>query len=198
MLLHSAIAAAARLFTGVRRLPCTPHTGGPAIYFANHTSHLDTLVIWAALPGDARRLTSPVAAEDYWAATPVRRWLADQVFQAVLIPREGIQRQNNPLDRLSACLEGGRSILIFPEGTRRQDGQVGGFKSGLFHLARRFPELPLVPVYLDNLSRILPKGALVPVPVIAQAHFREPVYFSDAEPKQAFLDRARAALLAEA
>jgi 1-acyl-sn-glycerol-3-phosphate acyltransferase len=116
------------------------------------------------------------------------------VFQAVLIPREGITRDNNPLDRLAACLEGGRSILIFPEGTRRGDGQVGSFKSGLYHLARRFPHIPLVPIYLDNLGRILPKGALVPVPIIAQAHFREPIHLTESEAKPAFLDRARTAL----
>ncbi len=195
MLLHSAIAAAARLFTGVRRLPCTPQNEPLAIYYANHTSHLDTLVIWAALPGPVRVITSPAAAEDYWNASALRRWLAHRIFRAVLIPRERIQRDNHPLDRLASCLQAGRSILIFPEGTRRSDGKVGVFKSGLFHLARRFPEVPLVPIYLDNLSRILPKGAYVPVPIIAQAHFREPIYFDASEAKPAFLDRARLALL---
>ncbi len=195
MIASRAIAAATRLFTGVRRVPVAPHGGGPAIYFANHTSHLDFLVIWSALPLPARLQTSPAAAEDYWTASSMRRWLAARIFQAVLIPREAITRENNPLDRLAACLESGRSILIFPEGTRRGDGQVGVFKSGLYHLARRFPQLPLVPIYLDNLGRILPKGALVPVPIIAQAHFREPIHFSETETKPAFLERARAALL---
>jgi 1-acyl-sn-glycerol-3-phosphate acyltransferase len=195
MLFHRAIAAAARLFTGVRRLSAPPHEGDVAIYFANHTSHLDTLVIWSALPAEIRQRTSPAAAEDYWAASALRRWLAREVFQAVLIPRETIHRANNPLDRLAACLEAGRSILIFPEGTRRMDGQVGAFKSGLYHLARRFPEVPLVPVYLDNLSRILPKGTWVPVPIIAQAHFRDPLRWDAAEAKPAFLERARLALL---
>lgn len=196
MITSRAIAAATRLFTGVRQIHEAPHGDGPAIYYANHTSHLDFLVIWSALPFHLRQQTSPAAAEDYWTASRMRRWLAASVFQAVLIPREGITRENNPLDRLAACLESGRSILIFPEGTRRGDGQVGVFKSGLYHLARRFPQHPLVPIYLDNLGRILPKGALVPVPVIAQAHFREPIHLSEAEAKPGFLERARAALLA--
>ena len=195
MLKSSLIAAATRLFTGVRRLSAAPHGEGPAIYFANHTSHLDTLVIWSALPGEHRCLTSPAAAEDYWSASALRRWIAKEVFQAVLIPREGITRDNNPLDRLAACLESGRSILIFPEGTRRTDGQVGAFKSGLYHLARRFPQLPLVPVYLDNLARVLPKGALLPVPIIVQAHFCAPIRFDETEAKPAFLERAREAML---
>jgi 1-acyl-sn-glycerol-3-phosphate acyltransferase len=194
MITSRAIAAATRLFTGVRRVPTAPHGDGIAIYFANHTSHLDFLVIWSALPHHLRAQTSPAAAEDYWTASSLRRWLAHRVFQAVLIPREGITRDNNPLDRLAACLEAGRSILIFPEGTRRGDGQVGSFKSGLYHLARRFPHIPLVPIYLDNLGRILPKGALVPVPIIAQAHFREPIHLTESEAKPAFLDRARTSL----
>lgn len=195
MITSRAIAAATRLFTGVRRLTAAPHGNGPAIYYANHTSHLDTLVIWSALPCEMRVKTSPAAAEDYWSTSPMRRWVAKEVFQAVLIPREGITRDNNPLDRLAACLESGRSILIFPEGTRRSDGQVGVFKSGLYHLARRFPQLPLVPVFLDNLARVLPKGTLLPVPIIAQAHFREPIRFDESEAKQAFLERAREAML---
>lgn len=195
MITSRAIAAATRLFTGVRRLISAPHGNGPAIYYANHTSHLDTLVIWSALPCEMRVKTSPAAAEDYWNASTMRRWVAKEVFQAVLIPREGITRDNNPLDRLATCLESGRSILIFPEGTRRSDGQVGVFKSGLYHLARRFPQIPLVPVYLDNLARVLPKGTLLPVPIIAQAHFREPIRFDESEAKQVFLERAREAML---
>lgn len=195
MLPSRILAVATRLFTGVRRLAASPHGEGAAIYYANHTSHLDTLVIWSALPTEQRVLTSPAAAEDYWSTSALRRYVANEIFKAVLIPREGITRENNPLDRLAACLESGRSILIFPEGTRRTDGEVGVFKSGLYHLARRFPHLPLVPVYLDNLARVLPKGTLLPVPIIVQAHFCPPVRFDENEAKQAFLERARTAML---
>lgn len=190
------IASLTRLFSGVRLLHVSPHGNGPAVFFANHTSHLDFAVVWAALPHEVRAMTSPAAAEDYWSKSRLRRWIACDLFQAVLIAREGITRENNPLERLAACLESGRSILIFPEGTRRTDGEVSTFKAGLFHLARRFPQIPLVPVHLDNLNRIMPKGAWVPVPLIAQAHFREPILMSEGEAKADFLARARAALLA--
>lgn len=190
------VAASTRLFTGVRRLPASPHGIGPAVFFANHTSHLDFVVVWAALPHQVRQTTSPAAAEDYWNKSALRRWLACRVFQAVLIPREGISRANHPVDRLAACLQAGRSVLIFPEGTRRaEDGSVGEFKGGLYHLAKRFPDVPLVPVHLDNLNRVLPKGALVPVPIIAQAHFFDPIHLLDGETKPAFLRRAREAIL---
>ena len=189
------IAAATRLFTGVRVLPVSPHGEGPAVFYANHTSHLDFMVVWAALPPEVRQLTSPAAAVDYWGKTKCRRWIACGIFQSVLIAREGITRENNPLDTLAECLSRGRSVLIFPEGTRRVDGEVGEFKAGLYHLSRRFPALPLVPVYLENLNRIMPKGTLLPVPIIAQACFRAPINFCASEPKPDFLRRARAALL---
>jgi 1-acyl-sn-glycerol-3-phosphate acyltransferase len=196
-MMHRVIAGATRLFTGVRRLPAAPQGAGPAIFYANHTSHLDFMVVWAALPPEVRERTSPAAAEDYWGKSKLRRWIAGELFHAVLIAREGITRENNPLEKLAAALERGNSILIFPEGTRRGDGEVGEFKAGLYHLARRFPALPLVPVYLENLNRIMPKGTLLPVPIIAQARFREPIWYDPAEAKPAFLQRTRAALLAD-
>ncbi len=191
------IAGLTRLATGVRRLAAPPQGDSPAVYYANHGSHLDFVVIWAALPTAAREQTSPAAAEDYWGHNALRRRIACDLFQSVLIPREGITRDNNPLDRLGEVLERGRSLILFPEGTRRSDGQVGEFKAGLYHLARRFPGLALVPVHLENLNRILPKGTLLPVPLIAQAHFRAPIRLEDGETKTDFLRRARAALLDE-
>ncbi len=196
MMLRRLIAAATCLATGVRRLAAAPCAAGPAIYYANHTSHLDFVVVWAALPAAAREQLSPAAAEDYWGKTAWRRRVACGLFQAVLIPRAGITRENHPVDRLAAVLEAGRSVLIFPEGTRRDQGEVGEFRAGLYHLAKRFPDAPLVPVYLENLSRIMPKGTLLPVPLIAQAHFREPLRFDPDEPKTSLLQRAREALLA--
>lgn len=189
------VAFATRLITGVRGLKVAPQGDAAAVYFANHASHLDFVVVWSALPFTERLNTSPAAAEDYWGKTRLRRWIACSIFQAVLIPREGITRENNPIDRIAAVLERGRSVLIFPEGTRRTDAAVGEFKTGLYHLAKRCPHLPLVPVHLENLNRIMPKGSLLPVPIIAQAHFQAPIHFHAEEPKAEFLQRARAALI---
>ncbi len=191
------LAAGIRLFTGVRRLQAPPHGEGQAVFYANHMSNLDFAAVWAALPHETRTMTSPAAALDYWGKSATRRWVACELFQAVLIARQGITRANNPIEQLAACLEQGRSVLIFPEGTRRSDGEVGEFKGGLHHLARRFPSVPLVPVHLENLNRILPKGTILPVPIIAQAHFREPIKFQEDESKADFLLRARAALVDE-
>jgi 1-acyl-sn-glycerol-3-phosphate acyltransferase len=188
------VATTVRLVTGVRPLPAPPHGGGPAVYFANHSSHMDFVVVWAALPERARALTSPAAAEDYWGASAWRRRVACRFFGAVLIPRSGVTRHNHPVERLGAMLETGRSVIIFPEGTRRGDGETGEFKPGLYHLARRYPEIPLVPVHLENLNRILPRGSHLIVPLIAQARFGEPIHLQAGEEKHAFLARARDAL----
>jgi len=189
------LASLTRLATGVRLLPVTPHGPGPAIYFANHASHMDFVVVWAALPDAVREMTSPAAAEDYWGATPLRRRIACDLFQAILIPRQAVTRHNHPVDRLGEGLEAGRSVIIFPEGTRSPDGGTVEFKSGLYHLAKRYPQIPLVPVQLENLSRILPKGSRLPVPLIAQARFGEPIRLLEGESKPDFLARARTCLL---
>lgn len=188
------LAAALRIATGVRCHHGLSHDSERAIYFANHASHLDFALLWAALPPALRERTSPVAAEDYWNRPGLRRWIACHIFRAVLIPREGIRRGNNPLDRIAEALERGRSIIFFPEGTRSRDGKPGVFRTGLYHVARRFPEVPLVPVHLENLNRIMPKGTILPVPVIARVSFREPIRFSPDEDKQTFLERASKAL----
>lgn len=190
------LAAALRVITGARLHYGPLHEGDRAIFFANHTSHLDFALLWAALPSEVRERTSPVAAEDYWDRKGLRRWIACTVFRAVLIPREGIKRANNPLDRIGSVIDAGRSVIIFPEGTRSPDGRPGEFRAGLYHLARRFPDVPLVPVYLENLNRIMPKGTILPVPVIARVSFREPIAFLKDEEKSVFLARARNALLA--
>ncbi|MCB1235870.1 MAG: 1-acyl-sn-glycerol-3-phosphate acyltransferase [Verrucomicrobiae bacterium] len=189
------VAALVRLATGVRMTRALPHHGDAAIYFANHSSHLDFVVIWAALSSEARLGLSAAAAEDYWGRTRLRRWIACDLFEAVLIPRGGIDRHNNPVARMAECLVHGRSVLIFPEGTRRGDGEIGPFKAGLYHLARRFPDIPLVPVHLENLNRIFPRGTWLPVPLIARATFLAPLRFDPDEPRDAFLTRARQALL---
>ena len=164
------------------------------IYFANHASHLDTMVLWAALPGELRRRTRPVAAADYWGGDPLHRYLALDVLNAVLIDRAvgGAEA----LVPLAEALRAGDSLIVFPEGTRNPAPLPGPFKAGLYFLARDFPGVELIPVYLDNLHRALPKGVLVPVPVSAAALFGAPMRVEPGEDKAAFLARAHAAVTA--
>ena len=186
----------ANLLTGsnVRWAGCAPEPR-QRIYFANHTSHLDALVLWAALPSELRPKTRPVAARDYWSRGRLRHWLATRLFNAVLIERQNISQSNNPLDGLMAALERRDSLILFPEGTRNESGELGAFKSGLFHLGRRRPDVEMIPVHIDNMNRILPKGEFLPVPLLSCITFGEPLRVREGESKADFLQRAREAVL---
>ena len=167
------------------------------IYFANHASHLDTILLWAALPPDLRERTHPVAAADYWGRGRIRRHIATKVLNAVLIDRQGVKREKGgPLAPLIARLKAGESLIIFPEGTRAEGRLPGEFKAGLYHLASRFSEAELIPVFLDNLRRALPKGSLVPVPISCVVRFGPPLSLREGEDKAAFLARSRDAIVA--
>jgi len=192
-----------RLVTGAQpRWLCDPRSLAPRIYFANHCSHLDTVVVWSTLPEALRERTRPVAARDYWGHGRLRRWVADRVFDALLIDRksaegaETVERQRREtLEAMTSVLDSERSLILYPEGTRGSGEAVQPFRAGLYHLARARPDVPLVPVYLGNLARILPKGATLPVPMQGQVVFGPELQIAIGEDKQAFLERCRNAVL---
>lgn len=164
------------------------------LYFANHSSHMDTVALWSALPGELRARTRPVAAADYWDRGTLRRYIALRGLNAVFIDRKRSDPTADPLAPLAEALESGDSLILFPEGTRGKEALPGPFKSGLFRLAGRFPEVELVPVYLENLHRSMPKGSLLPVPLICTVRFGAPLARVEGEGKEAFLERARSAV----
>jgi 1-acyl-sn-glycerol-3-phosphate acyltransferase len=191
------VAALARLASGpsvrcAEDRPCR----GQCIFFTNHGSHLDFVVLWAVLPDDLRARTRPVAARDYWESSRLRQYMATRVFRAVLVDRAGgsLGQLRTQMDQLIAALDGGDSLIIFPEGTRGSSGEIGPFKSGLDYLARQRPDIDLVPVHLHNLQRIMPKGEFLPVPQLSCISFGAPLRLRDGEPKAAFLARAREAV----
>jgi len=166
------------------------------VFYSNHTSNLDFPVIWAALPGSVRSKLRPLAAEDYWSKGKLRSFLSIKVFNAILIARKAVNRENNPIIKMEKALGEGSSLIIFPEGTRSLSGEIGEFKAGIHHLATNDGERPFVPVYLENLFRILPKGERFPLPLVAMLYIGEPIYLEPEESKEEFLQRARKALSA--
>jgi len=201
----SLLAAVARGITGVQVqwAGCEPDEK-QRIYFANHTSHLDFVVLWSALPSDLRVRTRPVAAQDYWGSSVLRHYMVSNVFNAVLVQRGGIAQTKNLeeartagralIEQMAKALGDHYSLIFFPEGTRGNGDKVGPFRSGLYHLALRRPDVELVPAYLENMNRILPKGEVLPVPMLSLLTFGKPLHVEPGEEKEAFLERAREAV----
>ena len=185
-----------RLLTGAQaRWHGCPPKAEQRIYFANHQSHADLVLIWAALPQELRSITRPIAAKDYWTASRFKRWITSAVFNAVYVERER-KGDEDPLAPLIAALESGDSLILFPEGTRGHAEDPQPFKSGLYNLARQFPDVELVPTWINNVQRVMPKGEVVPVPVLCSVTFGEPVKLGVDEARADFLQRARAAVMA--
>ena len=191
------ITSGARLITGARSLwiGCGPNPE-QRIYFANHSSHGDFVLLWASLPPALRKLTRPVAGADYWNKSALRRYIIKRVFNGVLIDRERKEPGDNPLQPMLDALEQGHSLIIFPEGTRNQEDGLLPFKSGIFHLTRTYPQAQLIPVWIANLYRVLPMGRVLPLPLLCTTSFGAPLRLEDDESKEHFLQRSRDALLA--
>ena len=169
----------------VRWVDCQPDTC-QRIYFANHTSHLDALILWSSLPADVRSLTRPVAAKDYWESSAVRRHIAKQ-FNALLIDRTEIKVHQSPVDLMIREIGDSYSLIVFPEGSRNPDSEMREFKSGLYYLSKKRPDLELVPVYMENLNRVLPRGEFLPVPLLSSIKFGPPIWLEHKESKVEFL-----------
>jgi len=191
------IIGAAGLLTGVRAIwsGSTPKAE-QTLYFANHTSHGDFVLLWATLPPDLRALTRPVAGQDYWMASKLRQFIGIDVFNALMIRRDGSGQGENPVEQMKQALDAGDSLIMFPEGTRNTGDEILlPLKSGLFHLARACPNVRLVPVWIENLKRVLPKGTLVPIPLACTVRFGAPISLAEGEDKSSFIARARTAML---
>jgi 1-acyl-sn-glycerol-3-phosphate acyltransferase len=190
------LAGVARLITGAQgHWYGAPPKAEQRIYFANHQSHFDWVLIWAALPRDLRAATRPIAARDYWTSSKLKHWITREIFNAVYVNRQRTDDED-PLEPLLEALRHGDSLVIFPEGTRGNKADPAVFKAGLFHLAEAFPEVPLIPAWIDNVQRVMPKGEVVPVPILCSVTFGAPLTLQRDEDKRAFLSRAREAVTA--
>lgn len=154
-----------RCTKGREQLP----TRGPAIIVANHNSHLDILYLITIMPLKTLALLRPVAAADYFCRTRLTAWLSDWLLGIIPLERKRSSYHNDPLAGPAAALEHGEIVIIFPEGSRGEPETLGTVKPGVAHLAKRFPAVPVVPVFMRNLGRSLPRGSFVLVPFCGKA-----------------------------
>ena len=185
------VTAPRALWVGIEPMP------RQRVYFANHTSNGDFVLIWTVLPLALRKRTRPVAALDYWLTSPLRAFIGRDVFNAVLIDRRPEGRTDDPVSQMTAALDDGSSLILFPEGSRNAgDAALLPFKSGIYHLARHRPEVDLVPVWISNLNHVMPKGQIIPVPLICTLTFGAAIHIEANETKETFLARSSQSLLA--
>lgn len=194
---RSTLVGTARALLSLRAIDLPPPGPAPRIYVANHVSHADFVALWSVLPKPQRLRTRPVAGADYWQASNLKRWIADQVFRAVLIDRDPAKRQADPVETVANVLRAGEDVIFFPEGTRNlTDAPLLPLKSGIFHLAHAAPMAEIVPAWILNLDRILPKGSILPVPLNCAVRFGAPLRPDKDESRDAFLIRLAEAMLA--
>ncbi|MGA9769551.1 MAG: lysophospholipid acyltransferase family protein [Blastocatellia bacterium] len=151
---------------------------GRFILIANHSSHLDTASLLSLFKITELRRVRPVAAADYFERNIFISILTKTVFNILPIARKDIKSENNPLRCMQAALEAGQSLIIFPEGTRGTGSDLGPFRSGVAHLIEKMPAVPVVPAYLVNMGRSLPKGEFIPVPFFCEARIGPPLIIS--------------------
>ena len=184
-----------RVLTGAQaRWQGCPPKAEQRIYFANHQSHIDLILMWAALPLELRSITRPIAAKDYWTKSAFKKWLTTAVFNAIYVDRAKTSDQD-PLEPLIEALNNGDSVILFPEGTRGNQEEPQSFKSGLYNLAQKFPNVVLVPAWINNVQRVMPKGEVVPVPILCSVTFGAPLVLAPDEDRVHFLTRARNAVV---
>lgn len=187
-----------KALTGARMIweGCAPAVT-PRVYYGNHNSHGDFALIWACLPDDLRDRTRPVAGSDYWLKGKLRTFVAQRVIRAVLIDRNPQTRTEDPIEQMASVIRHGDSLIVFPEGTRNTTEEtLLPFKSGIFHLARACPDAEFVPVWIENAKRVMPKGKLLPLPLLCTLTVGSPLVVTTDESREAFVARTRDALLA--
>lgn len=181
----------------VRRRGNLPATG-PAIVAANHNSHLDTLVLMSLFPLRMLPRLRPVAAADYFLRNRLLAWFAGRIIGIIPLDRSGRAGSRDPLAGAAAALAEGCVVILFPEGSRGEPERMAGFRNGVAHLAKRFPDVPLVPVFLHGLGKALPRGAFLLVPFFCDVFVGEAMaWCGDRRAFMAELERRTSALAAE-
>jgi 1-acyl-sn-glycerol-3-phosphate acyltransferase len=159
---------------------------GPAIICANHNSHLDTLVLMTIFPLRLLAKLRPVAAAEYFLKNRILAWFALDIIGIIPLQRDRSSHTEHPLAKCSEALERGEILIIYPEGSRGEPESLASFHSGIAHLAKRHPDVPIYPVFIYGLGKVLPKGEKILVPFFCDLAIGKPIVWSGS--KQVFMD----------
>jgi 1-acyl-sn-glycerol-3-phosphate acyltransferase len=171
---------------------------GPAVLVANHNSHLDVLALMCLFRLRLLPRLHPVAAADYFLCRRVLGWFALKIIGIIPIDRHPKGVHEDPLAGVAQGVERGDLVILFPEGSRGQPEHLGEFKSGIAHLSRRFPEVPVCPIFLHGLGKAMPRGEALLVPFVCDVFVGEPMTWTgDKATFMAELTRRMTALAAE-
>ena len=132
---------------------------------ANHNSHLDALLLMSVLPRRHLAHTHPVAAADHFGKSQRLARFMDRVLAPLWVDRASPRDALEAINAMDRCITAGESLIIFPEGTRGEPGELAPFRSGVGRLLERHPELPVIPAHILGPERALPRGATLPLPV---------------------------------
>ena len=180
----------------VRRHEQLP-TKGPAVLVANHNSHLDAVTLMTLFPLRMLPKLRPVAAQDYFFRNPVLKWFALHIMGILPLDRKVKSSRTHPLAGINEAIDEGDIVIVFPEGSRGAPEQLGDFKAGIAHIAKKNPEVPVIPIFMHGLGKALPKGEALLVPFFLDVFVGEPIDWED--DKEAFMEQlsARMTALAE-
>ncbi len=162
-----------------QKLPTT----GPLVIVANHTSHLDTLVLMSLLPLKTLNKVRPIAAADYFMRNPLLRWFSTYCIDIIPFERKAFKDTDQLFSLCHQCLDQGDILILFPEGTRSStEVRTFKLKRGIHLLMQKHPNIPVIPIILRGLGRALPKGEALFVPFNCDVIIGDPIPFqSDSE-----------------
>lgn len=162
------------------------------ILIANHNSHMDTMAIMSAMPSRYIHKVHPIAARDFFGGSLFKKILMRYLVNATLIKRDREDPENDPIDSMDKMLKKSRSLILFPEGSRGISGVMAKFKKGLGYLIQRNPEINVIPVYLDNVYKTLPRGKNLILPYNCSIKFGDPIQFKSMEMDDILLSSEKA------
>lgn len=162
------------------------------ILIANHNSHMDTMAIMSAIPSRYIHKVHPIAARDFFGGSLFKKILMRYLVNATLIQRDRDDPENDPIDSMDKMLKKSRSLILFPEGSRGVPGVMTKFKKGLGYLIQRNPEIKVIPVYLDNVYKTLPRGKNLILPYNCSIKFGDPIQFKSMEMEDILLSSEKA------